>query len=217
MFRAGNPARVIGVERGIGLRTVATDKTQVRREEILEAAVEQLIARGIASVRVADVATSRGISTGLVHYHFATKDQLIAEAFAFEGNRDLAALELILASGVPPRERLSRGLELYGPTGDARGWRIWIDGWSESLRNEALRTVIHDLNGAWVRAIVALLDEGVADGSILVSDTRVTASRILALVDGMSVRAVLWPEEPSTTDLRGWVAEAIAAELGSRD
>lgn len=196
---------------------MATDKTQVRREEILEAAVEQLISRGIGSVRIADVATSRDISTGLVHYHFATKNQLIAAAFAFEGGRDLAALERILANGMPPRERLARGLELYGPTGDARGWRIWIDGWSESLRNEALRTVIHDLNGTWVRAITGLLDEGVADGSIRVPDTRVAASRILALVDGMSVRAVLWPEEPGTNDLRSWVADAIAAELGHRD
>lgn len=187
--------------------------TRPRREAILNAAIEQLILRGIASVRVSDVAAACGISTGLVHYHFATKDQLVAEAFAFEAHRDLSAMSRIMKRELSALERLQLGMELYGPGRDAPGWRIWIDGWSESLRNDQLRGVIRRLNKSWADATEKLILEGAEDGSFQVTHARASARRLLALIDGLSVRAVLWPEEPGAADVRSWVRETIRAEL----
>ena len=54
-----------------------------RRAEILETTCQVVVERGFAATRVADVANKLGISTGLIHYHFDSKDQLIAEAFQY--------------------------------------------------------------------------------------------------------------------------------------
>ena len=77
--------------------SVSTGRTrrrvEVRREEILLAAIAEVERVGLAAVRVADVAAALGVSTGLVFYHFRTKDELVAEAFTYAVERDLAAMD----------------------------------------------------------------------------------------------------------------------------
>ena len=68
-------------------------QVEVRREEILLAAIGEVERVGLAAVRVSDVAAALGISTGLVFYHFGTKDELVAEAFTYAVERDLAAMD----------------------------------------------------------------------------------------------------------------------------
>ncbi|NEE39767.1 TetR family transcriptional regulator, partial [Streptomyces sp. SID7982] len=43
-------------------------KVVLRREEILDATVEQIKQRGIATTRVTDVASALGVSSGLIYY-----------------------------------------------------------------------------------------------------------------------------------------------------
>jgi AcrR family transcriptional regulator len=193
---------------------VAGDRAQVRREEILESAVSQLIQRGLASIRVNDVAKSLGISTGLIFYHFGSKEQLIADAFAFAADQDLEHLQVISDSGAPVIERLSRAVALYGPSGDARGWRIWLDGWSGSLRNDRLRATILRFNEAWFAAFVALIAEGVEAGTFRSPDPKASANRIIAMLDGCAVQSVLWGDLPRTDDMYRTVHAAIADEIG---
>src|SRR6185503_17726832 len=50
------------------------------RERILDAAVRRIASDGIDAVRIARIAMDAGVSTGLVHYHFATREALLAEA-----------------------------------------------------------------------------------------------------------------------------------------
>ena len=50
-----------------------------RRAELLAAAHQVVIDRGLANTRVADVAAATNVSGGLIHYHFATKDVLLVE------------------------------------------------------------------------------------------------------------------------------------------
>ena len=53
---------------------------QVSRERILDAAVHRIAADGIDAVRIARIAMDAGVSTALVHYHFETREALLAEA-----------------------------------------------------------------------------------------------------------------------------------------
>ena len=56
---------------------MARRKVDVRREEILDATVEQVERLGLAATRVADVANALDCSTALVFYHFGTHDELV--------------------------------------------------------------------------------------------------------------------------------------------
>ena len=52
-----------------------------RRGDLLRAAIEQIEARGVTALRIADVASALGVSNALVLYHFSSKEQLVADAF----------------------------------------------------------------------------------------------------------------------------------------
>ena len=64
--------------------TVKRTTVEERRTEILDVTCQVVIERGFAATRIADIAQKLGVSTGLIHYHFDSKEQLLAEAFGGE-------------------------------------------------------------------------------------------------------------------------------------
>ena len=185
---------------------------EVRREEILSTTVELLDRLGLAATRVADVAAALDVSPALVFYHFGTKDDLVAEAFAHAVEHDLHRLEKA-ASGEDPVARLRRVLRLYGPTGRATGWRIWIDAWAVALRDPHIRKVLKRLDQQWQDILRGVVDDGVASGVFTCADPAAAVARLSALVDGLSVAAVVH-RSVTREQLRSWVAAQLAVELG---
>ncbi|PIM66132.1 TetR family transcriptional regulator, partial [Streptomyces sp. JV178] len=133
-----------------------------RREELLRAAIEQIEARGVAAVRIADVAASLGVSNALVLYHFSTKEKLVAEAFRYAAEGDLAHLRKLIARRTTALRRLRAAVRWYAPTGQAKGWRLWIEGWAVPLPDPTLREVTRDLDLEWKAALTGLIEEGAA-------------------------------------------------------
>ncbi|MGX2993526.1 TetR/AcrR family transcriptional regulator [Streptomyces sp. JNUCC 64] len=185
-----------------------------RREELVRAAIEQIEARGVAAVRIADVAAALGVSNALVLYHFASKEKLVAAAFAHAAEADLARLRSSLGRRTTAVRRLRAAVRWYAPTGQAKGWRLWIEGWAVSLREPALRAVTRDLDRQWKAAITEVIAEGAAAGEFVCEDPRGVALRLTALLDGLAVQATVYTGSVSRTLLQGWVDEALARELG---
>ncbi len=155
-----------------GTRT--RQKVEVRREEILLAAINEVERVGLAAVRVSDVAAALGVSTGLVFYHFNTKDELVAEAFTYAVERDLATMDRAAVRRGPVLDRIRAVLRSYGPTGSASGWRLWIDGWALAQHEPVIAGHFRTLDDRSRGILRALVDEGLADGT-LAARTRVPA------------------------------------------
>ncbi|MGW1163506.1 TetR/AcrR family transcriptional regulator [Streptomyces sp. NPDC002513] len=185
-----------------------------RREELLRAAVGQIEARGVAAVRIADVASALGVSNALVLYHFSTKEKLVAEAFAYAAEGDLAHLRKLLGRRTPALRRLRTAVRWYAPTGQAKGWRLWIEGWAAALREPALREVARYLDRQWKAAITEVVAEGVAAGELRCPDPAATALRLTALLDGLAVQMTVYGGTVSRARAQEWVDEALARELG---
>jgi AcrR family transcriptional regulator len=191
-------------------------RVDVRREEILLAAIGEVERVGLAAVRVSDVAAVLGISTGLVFYHFGTKDELVAEAFTYAVERDLAAMERAAARRGPVLERVRAVLRSYGPTGSATGWRLWIDGWSLAQHEPVIAAHFRKLEAHSRGILRRLVEEGVADGTVSCPNPDDSVSRLLALLDGLSVAAEVIGSV-SRAQLRRWLDDAIARELDSTE
>ncbi|MGW3356387.1 TetR/AcrR family transcriptional regulator [Streptomyces bungoensis] len=185
-----------------------------RREELLRAAVEQIGARGVAAVRIADVAAALGVSNALVLYHFSTKEKLVAAAFAHAAEGDLAQLRRLLDRRAPALRRLRSAVRWYAPTGQAKGWRLWIEGWAVALREPALREVTRDLDRQWKAAITEVVIEGVAAGEFTCPDPAAAALRLTALLDGLAVQLTSYPGSVPRARAQEWVDDALARELG---
>ena len=185
---------------------------ELRREEILTATLEVVEREGLAATRVSDVASALGVSPALVFYHFSTKDALVAEAFAHAAERDLARLEEIAASEDAPLDRLRRMLRLYGPTGPAAGWQLWIDAWALAQREREIQAVMRRMDQRWCAVLREVVEAGVATADFHCPDPPAAVTRISALLDGLSVATLVYGSV-TRAQLRQWVAEAVAREL----
>ncbi|MGV9254299.1 TetR family transcriptional regulator C-terminal domain-containing protein [Streptomyces sp. NPDC003697] len=185
-----------------------------RREELLRAAIGQIEARGVAAVRIADVASALGVSNALVLYHFSSKERLVAAAFARAAEDDLAHLGRLLGRRTSAVRRLRAAVRWYAPTGQAKGWRLWIEGWAAALREPALREVARNLDERWKAAITEVVAQGVAAGEFACPDPAAAAVRLTALLDGLAVQLTAYGGTVPRARARRWVDEALARELG---
>ena len=154
-----------------------------------------------------------GVSTALVFYHFGTKDDLLAEAFSHAAEKDLQRLDRAAARGADPVGRLQLVVRRYGPTGTARGWRLWIDAWALAQREPHIQKVLRSMDDRWAESFRRIIDDGIADGSFTCSDPESTVRRVSALLDGLSVATLVY-RTVSRAQLRVWMAAAVASELG---
>lgn len=192
---------------------VTKRSSEPRPDALLRTACDVILERGLASTRTADVAAAAGVSQALVFYHFATKERLLAQAFSYAAEQDLARLDSVMNSSAAPLEKLRKILRLYAPTGGSKSWAMWIDCWSESLRVPELENVSRRLDLRWRDALTDVITTGVADGTFKCDDPAGAAWRISALIDGLAVQVTVHARVISRRQLVEWVRTAAAREL----
>lgn len=186
---------------------------EVRLDALLRTACDVIVARGLANTRTVDVAHAAGVSQALVFYHFATKERMLSQAFAYAAEQDLTRLDAVVRSTAAPLVKLRRILRLYTPTGRSKAWTMWIDGWSESLRSAELEKVSRRLDLRWKEALTEVIAAGTATGDFRCPDPYAAAWRIIALIDGLAVQVTVHGRVITRTQLREWVRVAAGREL----
>jgi AcrR family transcriptional regulator len=187
------------------------------RERILDAAVTLIAREGIDDVRIARIAIAAGVSAGLVHYHFASREALLAEAlehsYEIAGNARLSVPE---DEPAPATRRLAamidQCLPLTEPLRD--DWVLWVELWLRAVRHPELRPTaakLYDRMRAWFADAIA---EGTAAGEFTVTDPQRSADRLLALIDGYGIRALNEDPAMPVERAREEIWAAIAPDLG---
>jgi AcrR family transcriptional regulator len=193
-------------------RRIAPDQ---RRLEILDAALGVVLARGLANTRIADVAEALGVSTGLIHYHFESKDELLAATLRHAAESDILRLEKSVAGSADPIARLDRVLREYLPSPrDDQTWLLWIDTWAAGLRNPVLREISEELDESWVRVLESVIEAGVDAGTFDTPDPRASAWRLACLLDGLGLQVVLHQSTMKRSHMLEHARSAAALELG---
>jgi AcrR family transcriptional regulator len=193
---------------------VTRRSAEVRLDALLRTACEVILARGLPNTRTADVAAAAGVSQALVFYHFESKDKLLAQAFAYAAEQDLAQLDKVLAGPAGPLGKLRAILRMYAPTGSSKAWAMWIDGWAESMRVPELEAVSRKLDLRWKAALTEVIAAGVDKGLFTCDDPVGAAWRLVALIDGLAVQVTVHDRVIARRQLAGWVRLAAARELG---
>jgi AcrR family transcriptional regulator len=150
------------------------------RERILDAAINRIAADGIDGVRIARIAMDAGVSTALVHYHFETREALLAEAL--EHSFERAGQNRQGGDGL--RGMIDQCLPLPGE--QERDWVLWVELWLRAVRHPELRPTaakLYDRMHVWFKEAI---EEELPD-----ADADAAADRVLALIDGYGVRALL--------------------------
>jgi AcrR family transcriptional regulator len=187
------------------------------RDRILAAAVRRIASEGIDGVRIARIAMDAGVSTSLVHYHFDSREALLAEALDYSYARagDVRIVEGEL-DGATHAERLQAMIEQCLPSSESlrQDWVLWIELWLRAVRHPELRPVAEELYArlhAWFAGEIAA---GVKSGEFERCDPQEVADRTLALLDGFGVRNLIGDSTISLHRARHSVSSALARELG---
>jgi AcrR family transcriptional regulator len=187
-----------------------------RRIEILEATRGVVLEKGFGGTRIKDVADALDVSTGLVHYHFASKDELLAETMRYAADADIRRLEKSVAAGTDQVERLDRVLREYLPGPRDQSWTLWIDAWGEALRNPTLREISEELDQAWVALLERVIRDGVIAKRFRAADPAGSAWRLAALMDGLGLQVLLHKSTMSRAKMLEHTRTFAATEFGLR-
>jgi AcrR family transcriptional regulator len=182
------------------------------RERILDAAVLRIASDGIDAVRIARIAMDARVSTALVHYHFATREALLAEALEHSFETAGAVRE---ESSSDPVVRLKSMIDqcLPLPGELERDWVLWVELWLRAVRHPELRPTAAKLYARmneWFRAAIE-------EGGFSEVDAAAIADRTLALIDGLGLRALLGDPAMPLERARAEVWHALASDLGLHD
>jgi AcrR family transcriptional regulator len=184
-----------------------------RREELLAATRRVVERSGFANATVGEITREAGASLGLLHYHFASKNQVVAEAFAKIAREDLAQLEALSLRHERPADRLASYIEL-SEWADYESWRLWIDAWGEAVHAETMRATLAEFQNGWRALLAAVLVDGVRDGAWACDDPDDLAASLVAVIDGIGLHATLHPELVSPSRAQDWARRIVEAQLG---
>jgi len=189
--------------------------------------VRQIAAEGIDGVRIARIAMDAGVSTSLIHYHFATREDLLAEAldysYAHAGDVRMAGDGAAgpgpgpgARAGAAHAERLASMIDQCLPTSSAlrEDWVLWVELWLRAVRHPELRPVAEELYArlhAWFADEIAA---GVSAQEFKRCDPQEVADNVLALIDGFGVRTLIGDSTIPLERARRSVASALARDLG---
>jgi len=198
--------------------SVARQSERTRaRERILAAAVRRIAGEGIDGVRIARIAMDAGVSPALVHYHFDSREALLAEALDYSYER--AGDARISTGELPAASHLERLHSMIGQClpetpALAEDWVLWIELWLRAVRHPEMRPVAEELYGRLRTWFAEEIAAGVADGEFAACEVDDVADRTLALLDGYGVRTLIGDSSVPLERARAAVEAALARDLG---
>jgi AcrR family transcriptional regulator len=172
-------------------------------DRIIAAMRASVGSRGAAASTFDHVAREAGVSRGLLHYHFGTKERLLVEVCRQDCEMRIRAMEQRLAAADSPdaiigalRHELEEFLE-DEPDSQAVIYELL----SASRHSEELRAELAELYRRWREHLAAALRDKEREGVVtLEAEPEVVASVLFALGDGLGIQALSdpgWRSEPA--------------------
>jgi AcrR family transcriptional regulator len=193
----------------------AAPETTSRVTAILHAACRVVVRDGAHGLRMAAVAAEAGVSKALVHYYFATRQELVRSAFSWSEEQWDLALEERARAGRPAVARIEQALLLSVDPGEpfAAHRALWNEVWSSLRFDDDLRPLVESSYRQWVERLTMLVRAARAEGGVSEDvDPRDAAWRLAALGDGID--SMLYLELVGRTRARTLLREGIRRELG---
>ena len=160
----------------------------IRRPQLLRAAADVIVERGLASTRIADVAERAGTSPPAVLYWFHSKDELLAEALTVGEERFYVEMRERIHLLERPRDQLRFMIEASAEEYD---WTLWIELWARALRDPGSRQARQRLDNRFREEIAAVIRAGQGAGEFGDADADEVALLLGSLLDGLAVQATL--------------------------
>jgi AcrR family transcriptional regulator len=188
------------------------------RTKILAAAADVIVRDGLAQVRMASIARAAGVSSGLLHYHFDTKELLFAEVLRYSHALSAELNQRALAeAGEDPAVRLSSFLDRCMPSDEQRSheWLLWQELELMCLRDPHLAQVGADLYEDLYSTVTEIIRAGLSAAVFRTDlDPRLVAETAVALTDGLGARVLAQDPKLGVEEARSVIATTVGVLVG---
>jgi AcrR family transcriptional regulator len=187
--------------------------TGERAQRIVDAMRASVALRGAAGSTFDHVAREAGVSRGLLHYYFHTKERLLVEVVRRDTDIRLSTLDEALADAHTADdfiEALVRSLEDMVEH-DPGFVTLVFELFTAAQRNEEIRAEVAELYRRTREHVAELLEAKQREGVLKLHDEpEAVAVALFALGDGMSMRMLIEPERDFAATLRAGITCARA-------
>jgi AcrR family transcriptional regulator len=163
---------------------------------IVEAMRTSVGKRGAAGSTFDVVAREAGVSRGLLHYYFGSKERLMVEVVRSDCDARVAALEERLATATSADEFVAflvQTLEAF--LSDEPSQAVLYEMLSASRRSEEIRAELAELYRRWRGQLATALRDKQQEGVVsLDAEPEAVAALLFALGDGMGLQVISDPE-----------------------
>jgi AcrR family transcriptional regulator len=199
-----------------------------RQADIVAAACRVIARKGIDATRIADIAREARTSTGTVHYHFETKEDVLVAALEWANERPYGPLENSLENAPSASARLGALLDAAVPYPGERhdDFLLWVETAIAATRlpTGRLGPRSESVGRRWKSYFADVLGEGVENGAFHpVAPVEEVVERLIALADGLAFKCTVgqpWmPPERARELLRRFASEQLGVsydELAER-
>lgn len=192
----------------------ADDKPQ----HILDAASRLLIERGHASVTIGEIAQEAGVSRGLLHYYFVSKEDILAKVVRRNVESSIKETRELLREARSPEELMGRFMRVYRDAlGTGSGYALYYEAFVQGRLHPLVGDELAELYQARRGSLARVLEAANRDGVIrLQGDAEAVASLVLAIGDGVALQYLSDPTMPIEEAGR-LVMPLVAGLLGTDD
>jgi AcrR family transcriptional regulator len=181
-----------------------------KAQRIVEAMRSSVARRGVAGSTFDHVAREAGVSRGLLHYYFGTKERLLVEVVRRDTDIRMAKLDEALADVSTAEDfvdALVRSLEDVLEN-DPDFYALLFEITTLARRNEEIAGEIAELYRRTRGHVADLLRTKQDEGVLKLADEPESVAAILfALGDGVAVQVL--PDAERAHDLGGWVSAGV--------
>ena len=190
-----------------------TENRQIRRQQLIEATISSIADLGFSNTTLATVTKRAGLSHGTINFHFKSKEILFAETLGYlaQEHYDLwsAAME---ESGPVPSKQMAAILKVdFEPSiCSPEKLAVWFSFWGQAKYRPAYLEVHDRFDQQRAAELKRLCEEMICEGGYDHINAVAAARRIEALIDGLWLNILLYPEDISPAMARDDVFDFLA-------
>lgn len=163
--------------------------TSERRAEIVDALLRVMADQGWAKATIARIAREAGLTPGLLHYHFPSKQAILLELVHRIESEHETRMKKVSAGAKTPTERVKAMVLAYlkaGDEEDASAMASWVTIVAEAIRQPEVRDAFSEAIVRLTAPMRTAIQEGLDSGDFKVGvlDAEACAAGIMACVQG---------------------------------
>ena len=191
------------------------DLLNLRRAQLTKAAYKVVAQKGYNDFTIKDIAEEAGLSTGLVHYYFKNKEDLLFKLLK-EMNANLRDnLKKALTELTEPKDKLMAFCdEAFDLVDKEKAYfYVLIDFWAQMNHDDRIRQANVKLFQSYRDEISSIIEEGIAKGVFAAMDVKFTSVIIISLIQGTIIQYVIDNGAFDYRELKEKIKEQILSKV----